>query len=91
MIYKMDSKEIKKLLIEFNETVYGKTMFLMCYATFFIIFAGLLFSFIIYLRTKSFIISSFIIGSAFLSIISFTIGSYAYYKELRIYARSKER
>ena len=90
MIYKMNNKEIRKLLIEFGSTTYGKTMFLMCYACFFIIFANMIISLFVYFNSKSFFTGSYVIVSAFISVISFTIGSYAYYKELRIYANKNK-
>ena len=89
MIYKLNSKDMKKLLLEFSSTVYGKTMFLMCFASFFITFASTILATIFFLKVKNFFSASFVIISAFISVISFTMGSYGYYKELRIYASKK--
>ena len=58
MIYKMDSKKLRKLLVDFGSTYYGKTMFLLCYSLFFITFASLITVFIVYIVHKNIKIGS---------------------------------
>ena len=89
MIYKMNNKEVRKLLLEFGMTTYGKTMFVICYACFFIMFATVLSALIVFLNNKNPFIGFFLILSANIAVVSFVIGSYAYYKELRIFASKK--
>ena len=78
MIYNMNQKELKRLLIDFSKTRYGKSMFIICYAVFFLLFLTI----IILCFLKQFLLVGML---SLLCLISFCIGSYAYYKELRIF------
>lgn len=89
MIYKLNNNELKKEMIEFNKTIYGKCMFLICYSVFFVLFIGLIFSLIMVFINFKIINLLFILP--ILCLISFVIGSYIFYKELRIYIESKTK
>ena len=80
MIYKLNMTEMRNMLKEFGKTLYGKTIFVICYSTFIILFLFLFISIIFNLLSfENYLIVSFI------CLISFLIGSYGYYKELRIF------
>lgn len=80
MIYKLNMTEMRNMLKEFGKTLYGKTIFVICYSTFIILLIFLLISIIFNLLCfENYLIVSFI------CLISFLIGSYGYYKELRIF------
>ena len=86
MIYKLDGKGIKKLLHDFYGTRYGKSIFIVCYAVPFITFMVTMGMFLGSLVKGE---SSYIlVAIAFLCMNIFCIGSYFYYRELRIYAES---
>ncbi len=92
MIYKVSNKELKKVLVSFGRTTYGKIMFITCYMPFFISFLGLLLTIFVYFSTfhdNNFIMGLIILIATFIAITSFSIGTYAYYKELRIYLKTK--
>ncbi len=88
MIYKLNGREIRKLLREFYNTRYGKSIFVICYAV----------PFITFMVTMGMFLNSLIRGDgnyvlvaiAFLCMNIFCIGSYFYYKELRVFAESKK-
>ena len=88
MIYKMDGKEMKKLLHDFYSTRYGKSIYVVCYAV----------PFITFMVTMGMFISSIVNGEAnyiliaiaFMCMNIFCIGSYFYYRELRIFAEHKK-
>lgn len=80
MIYKLNMTEMRNMLKEFGKTLYGKTIFVICYSTFIILLVFLFISIIFNLLSfENYLIVSFI------CLISFLIGSYGYYKELRIF------
>ena len=89
MIYKMDGKEIKKLLRDFYDTRYGKSLFVICYAV----------PFIMFMVTMGMFISSLVYGESDYMLVAlpffcmniFCIGSYFYYKELRVFAEHKKK
>ena len=88
MIYKMGPNEINKLLHEFYETRYGKMIFVTCYAVPFITFVvtiGMFFALLIKGNANY-----VIIAIAFLCMNIFCIGSYFYYKEVRIFAETRD-
>ncbi len=89
MIYKMNIKEIRNLLLDFSSTTYGRTMFLLCYSVFFIVSASLVSAFALHILKNSVFTGLFVIIGAFISVLSFVIGSIIYYKELRIYAENR--
>ena len=88
MIYKMSGREIKKLLHEFYATRYGKSIFVICYAVPFITFVVTMGMFLALLMKG--VSNYFLVGIAFMSMNLFCIGSYFYYKELRIFADRKK-
>ena len=90
MIYKMNGSEIRKLLREFYGTRYGKSMFVICYAVPFITFMVTMGMFLAFL-VKNGEANYFLIGIAFLCMNIFCIGSYFYYKELRVFAESRRK
>jgi len=89
MIYKLNGKEIKKVLNEFYATRYGKSIFVVCYAV----------PFITFMVTMGMFLSSLVNGQsnyilvaiAFLCMNIFCIGSYFYYKEVRIFAEHMKK
>ena len=87
MIYKMNGKEIKKLLHEFYATRYGKTLFVICYAVPFITFMVTMGMFInTFIKSES---NYVLVAIAFMCMNIFCIGSYFYYKEVRVFAETK--
>ena len=84
----MNPSEIKKLLHDFYATRYGKTVFVMCYAVPFITFVvtiGMFLAFLMKHGTANYVL----IAIAFLCMNIFCLGSYLYYKELRVFADTK--
>ena len=89
MIYKMNAKEMKKVLHDFYKTRYGKTIFVVCYAVPFITFMvtmGMFFSSLV--RGEG---NYVIVALAFMCMNIFCIGSYFYYKELKEFAEYKKK
>ena len=85
----MSPAEIRKLLHEFYSTRYGKSIFVMCYAVPFITFVvtmGMFLSLLVK-GTANYVL----IAIAFLCMNIFCIGSYFYYKELRVFAETKSK
>lgn len=89
MIYNLSYKEFSKLMFQFSKTVYGKCMFLINYSVFIFLFILTIVTFIMYLCCKWPIISIFMFILVLLTLISFVIGSYGFYKELRIFAEKR--
>ena len=89
MIYDKSNKEIKKELINFGKTTYGKIMFLICYTPFFISILLMILSLILYMNNEFLGMLVLFILLIVLSIFVFCIGSYNFYKELRVYINSK--
>ena len=90
MIYKMDGKEIKKLLHDFYRTRYGKSIFVVCYAVPFIMFVvtiGMFLAFLLKHGEANYVL----VGLPFLCMNIFCIGSYFYYKELKEFAEAEHR
>ena len=87
MIYKMSPSEIKKLLHEFYSTRYGKSIFVICYAVPFITFVVTIGMFLALLMKGH--ANMYLVGIAFMCMNIFCIGSYFYYKELRVFAEAK--
>lgn len=90
MIYDKNYKELKQELINFSKTVYGKSIFLISYASFFISIISLIICFVLFLKTTYFIFAILFIFLVLITTFTFCIGSYTYYKELRIYIKNKE-
>ena len=89
MIYSKNYKELKKELINFNKTAYGKTIFLICYAPcvfclFILVIVGMQF-----FQYREILCSILLILFLFITLIVFSIGSYAFYKELRLFVNKK--
>lgn len=91
MIYKMGPKEIKKLLHDFYETRYGKSIFVICYVVPFITFMITMGMFISSFGEVSEIEKYIVILTSFLCMNIFCIGSYFYYKELRVFAEHRKK
>lgn len=89
MIYKMNSKKIRQLLLDFSSTYYGRTMFLLCYGLFFVVFGSTITAFIVHIFHKNIFTGLFVIIGTLISVITFITGSIIYYKELRIYADNR--
>ena len=89
MIYDMNAKEIRKLLHDFYKTRYGKSIFVICYAVPFITFMVTMGMFIGLLTKGE--ANYVLIAIAFLCMNIFCIGSYFYYRELRIFADNREK
>ena len=82
-IYTKDIKELRKIMISFTKTIYGRTMFTLSYALFFLLLMITLISFLLYKDTANHPL--LMTGLAFLTLLTFILGSINYYKELRIY------
>ncbi len=91
MIYKMNPKEIKKLLHEFYATRYGKSIFVICYVVPFITFMITMGMFISSFKDASETEKYMVIFTAFLCMNIFCLGSYFYYKELREFAEHRKK
>ena len=89
MIYKMNYEKIKKALREFNNTIYGKSILVACYTPFLFCFALTFISLILFYKYCYLIYMITLLGLVLLSLIVFCIGTYAFYKELRIFVNSK--
>ena len=88
MIYKMNGKEMKKLLHDFYSTRYGKSIYVICYAVPFITFMFTMGMFLgLLVKGEA---NYVLIAIAFLCMNIFCIGSYFYYKELRVFAESRK-
>ena len=90
MIYKMDAKEIKKLLHDFYGTRYGKSIFVVCYAVPFITFVvtmGMFLAFVLKHGQADYTL----VFLPFLCMNIFCIGSYFYYKELKEFAEHRKK
>lgn len=84
MIYKLDNKKLKEKIREFSSSTYGKCVFLICYLPFFISFVVTIIFFAYFNKFNCLWAPPFL-GSLIFTIISFSIGSYGYYKELRVF------
>ena len=85
----MNAKEMRKLLHDFLGTRYGKSIFVVCYAVPFITFMvtmGMFFSSIVNGEANY-----ILIAIAFLCMNIFCIGSYFYYREVRIFAEHRKK
>ena len=88
MIYDMKAREIRKLLKSFYKTRYGKSMFVICYAVPFITFMVTIGMFVASLIEGN--CNYVLVAIAFLCMNIFCLGSYFYYKELRVFAEHKK-
>ncbi|MBR4178682.1 MAG: hypothetical protein IKR57_04985 [Bacilli bacterium] len=85
MIYDLDKKKFSEKLIEFNKTYYGKCIFVICYSLFIILFLTVIINFLFKLSSIELMFKLLI-----LCLISFVVGSYGFYKELRIFVNKKD-
>lgn len=84
----MNGKEMKKLLHDFYSTRYGKSIYVICYAVPFITFMVTMGMFLgLLVKGES---NYILVAIAFLCMNIFCIGSYFYYKELRVFAESRK-
>ncbi|MBR1413601.1 MAG: hypothetical protein IJ574_02915 [Bacilli bacterium] len=83
MIYKLNSKKLGKKIREFSSTTYGKIMFVLCYIVFFCFFLIDVSVLTLAFLDWHFKIVLFYFNMA--TLISFVIGSYIYYRELKEY------
>lgn len=88
MIYKLDGKGMKKLLHDFYATRYGKSIFVVCYAVPFITFMVTMGMFFSSLANGE--ANYMLVAIAFLCMNIFCIGSYFYYRELRVFADERK-
>lgn len=84
MIYKLNNKKLRKKMKEFGKTTYGKSIFIICFTPFIISFLITITLSIFYLSNNYLFNQDFVILVLF-TIISFSLGNYGYYKELRIF------
>ena len=87
MIYNMGAKEIRKLLRDFYKTRYGKSIFVICYVVpflFFLVTMGMFIGFL--MRGQADYVLVFV---PFVCMNMFCVGSYFYYKELRVFAEKR--
>ena len=86
MIYKLDRKQMRDYMKKFHDTEYGKIMFIICYSSFFVLFLLLILNFIF----KIFSIENHIL-LIILCLFSFLIGSYFFYRELRLFINNEKK
>ena len=87
-IYKLDNKGIRKLMVRFTKTIYGKTVFLIAYSLPIIIFIGLI---LIALFMNKYIDNYYMLMKLtillqlgiFANITTLLVGSAYYYHELK--------
>ena len=91
MIYNKNNKQMKEQLIDFNKTNYGKCIFIICYTPFFMFIFITLFSFFFFLKCRCFASTVTLTIMVMISTISFCIGSYGYYKELREFVNTRKK
>lgn len=84
MIYKLNNKKLRKKMKEFSKTNYGKSIFIICFTPFIFSFLIIIIFSIYFLKNNTLFNQDFIILILF-TIISFSLGNYGYYKELRIF------
>lgn len=90
-IYQYDINEIRKLLKEFSNTVYGRTVFFLAYFApmmTFLVMIGLVISAIV-TRNDAFFLP--ILGTFLLFVAIFILGNIYYYCELRIYSEKRDK
>ena len=88
MIYKLDGKGMKKLLHDFYATRYGKSIYVVCYAVPFITFMVTMGMFLgLLVKGEA---NYLLVAIAFLCMNIFCIGSYFYYRELRVFADERK-
>ena len=76
-------------MFEFSKTVYGKSMFLINYSVFIFLFILTIVTIILYLCCDFHLFGIILFFLVLLTLISFVIGSYNFYKELRIYSEKR--
>lgn len=90
MIYKMDNRKIKKAIGDFNKGVYGKSILLACYTPFLFGFMLTLVSLIMFYKYCYMFCIVILIGVVLYTLIAFCIGTYSYYRELRVFINNKK-
>ena len=85
MIYEMNYKEMRDNIGLFTKSVYGKTIFVLCYTI-----PLLSFILTIVCLNKDVMFIRYFLFFLFLTFISFIIGSIIFYIELRIFIQKKE-
>jgi amino acid permease len=80
MIYKLNNKQLRKKMKEFGKTNYGKSIFLICYLPFMISF---IITLILFLNLNNYSCTKYFIITMIFTVISFSLGNYGYYRELR--------
>lgn len=91
MIYEKNNKEMRKLLRKFGSTNYGQCMFFICYMPFLLLLLltiTILLIFIKYCCLSA--CSMLIVKLTFATLISFCVGSFGFYKELREFASNNK-
>lgn len=91
MIYKLNGKEMKKLIDDFYATRYGKSIFVICYVVPFLLFMVTMGMFLVSFGDVGATEKYLVILIAFLCMNIFCIGSYFYYRELRKFAEYKKK
>ena len=86
----MNYDKVKKALREFNSTIYGKSILVACYAPFLFCFALTFVALILFYKYYYVIYMISLLVLVLLSLVTFCIGTYGFYKELRIYVSSKK-
>lgn len=90
-IYKMKAKDVRKELLKFSKTYYGKIVFLLSYVVFFYSFIFTLGVFLVY-YFGSLLEFPYLLffGSLVFTFLSFVIGSMNFYKEVRLFVNREE-
>ena len=88
MIYKMNARDIKKLIRDFLATRYGKSIFVICYVAPFVLFMIVMGMFFAFLTGENDYYLLIILPFICMNI--FCLGSYFFYKELRYFADRKK-
>jgi hypothetical protein len=84
-IYTKNQQEIRKIILSFIKTIYGKTMFLLSYSMFFVFLVQAIIVLVLHENRIIFFMLSF------LSLLSIIFGSINYYKELRTYVKERKQ
>jgi len=88
-IYTEDNQEMKMMMRSFTKTQYGKIMFLLSYALFFMFLIATLM--VLFLFKYHWRFPFVMAGFSLITLISFIIGSVNYYNELRKYIMSQKK
>ena len=88
-IYSLNIKEMRKLLRDFSNTLYGRTVFFLAYFVPMMAFLTMLGLVVAEIIVPAYNLFFPIIGTFFLFVVVFILGNAYYYHELRIFAEKR--